>query len=277
MALERFMYNKMAVISVFVLLLLILVSVLAPLFTHQSPTAQNLMLTDSHPGPGHPLGTDSTGTDLFARDLYGGRVDLMIGFVDMVFVMVVGIITGGLAGYYGGWVDSVIMRVVDFMFNFPFFLVIIILSAIFNSTSIWLLIGIIGIVAWPTVTRMVRGLFLNLRESEFVLASRMAGAGPWRIILKHMMPNIMGVLVVTATFQMAGLIAAESALAVIGFGVKPPTASWGTVLSNALDYFTLKGEAWNWLPPALLITITILCINFIGDGLRDAFDPGFEK
>lgn len=277
MALERFMYNKMAVISVFVLLILVIVSLAAPLLTHWSPTLQDLTNTDLAPGHGHVLGTDNYGMDLFARNLYGGRNDLLIGVVDTVMVMGIGIVTGGLAGYYGGWVDAVFMRICDFMFNFPFLLLIIVLSSILNTTNVWLLILVIGITGWPTVTRFVRGLFLNLRDSEFVLGSKMAGAGPWRIIFKHMLPNVMGTLVVNATFIMANMIAAEAALAIIGFGVQPPAPSWGNVLQGSLDYFTLKTEPWAWLPPAMLITITILCINFIGDGLRDAFDPGFEK
>ncbi|WP_035462097.1 oligopeptide ABC transporter permease [Alicyclobacillus macrosporangiidus] len=277
LAFERFMYNKAAVVSVFVLLVIIFISIAAPLFTHLDPTHQYLMETDAPPGGLHVLGTDKNGFDLFSRDLYGGRNDLLIGFVDTLFVMAIGILLGGLAGYYGGWVDSLIMRFCDFMLNFPFFLLIIVLTSIFNSSGVWLLIVVIAVVFWPPTTRMVRGLFLNLRESEFVLAAKMAGASPWRIMFRHMLPNIMGTLVVNATFTMANLIAVEAALAVIGFGVQPPNPSWGNVLNDALDYFTLKTEPWVWLPPAALLTITILCINFIGDGLRDAFDPSFEK
>ena len=276
MAVERFMVNKAAMISTVVLLLIVLVSIGAPLITHVSPVHQFLMNTDSTPGPGHVLGTDQSGFDLFSRDLYGGRVDLVIGFVDTLIVMAIAMVLGGLAGYYGGWIDSLVMRVCDFMFNFPFLLLIIVLSAIFNTSSVWLLILVIGFTGWPGMTRLVRSLFLNLRESEFVLASRMAGAGAFRIIFRHMVPNVMGVMVVQATFAVAGFIAAEAALAVIGFGVKPPTPSWGDVLANSLGYFTLATEPYAWVPPAALITITILCINFIGDGLRDAFDPSFE-
>ncbi|MCL6454921.1 MAG: ABC transporter permease [Alicyclobacillus sp.] len=276
MALERFMYNKMAIASSVILLLIVIMSLAAPLLTHQSPTVQDLAHTDAPPGNGHLLGTDTSGMDLFARDLYGGRIDLLIGFMDMLIVMVISMVLGGVAGYYGGWVDSVVMRVCDFMFNFPFLLLIIILSAILNSTSVWVLIGVIGLTAWPGMTRLIRGLFLNLRDSEFVLASKMAGAGPMRIIFRHMIPSVMGTLVVQATFLFAGLIASEAALAVIGFGVTPPTPSWGDVLSNAMGYFQLATEPYAWVPPAALITITILCINFIGDGLRDAFDPSFQ-
>lgn len=277
LAMERFMVNKMAIISVIVLLLIVILSLAAPLLTHYNPNMQDLANTDAPPSALHLLGTNSQGMDYLARDLYGGQRDLLIGFSDTVFVMFIGMVLGGIAGYYGGWVDSLVMRICDFMFNFPFLLLIIILSSIFNTTGVWLLITVIGLTGWPGVTRLIRGLFLNLRESEFVLSAKMAGAGPWRIIFKHMIPTVMGTLVVNATFQMAYMISAEAALSVIGFGVQPPTPTWGNVLSGALDYFTLRTEPWAWLPPALLITTTILCINFIGDGLRDAFDPSFEK
>ncbi|WP_067618056.1 oligopeptide ABC transporter permease [Alicyclobacillus acidiphilus] len=277
LAVERFMKNKMAIASVVVLLIIVVLCFGAPLFTHWSPTIQDLANTDSPPSALHWLGTDDNGTDYWARDLYGGRVDLMIGFFDMVIVMLISIILGGLAGYYGGWVDSVIMRVVDFMFNFPFLLLVIVLQSILNNTSVPLLILIIGFTAWPAPTRMIRGLFMTLREAEYVTAARISGAGAWRIILRHMLPASLGPIVVNSTLLMAGMVGAEAALTLIGFGVKPPTASWGAVLNSSMDYFTLSTEPYAWVPPALFITLTILCINFIGDGLRDAFDPSFEK
>ncbi len=277
LAIERFMHNKLAVAGIIVILVIIFMCVCAPWLTHWNPAKLDIMNADSAPSAQHWLGTNSAGTDYWAADLYGGRADLLIGFVDMAFVMVIGIVLGGLSGYYGGWVDSLIMRVCDFMFNFPFLLLIIVITAVFNVSNIWLFILIIGLTGWPQVTRLVRGLFMGLRESEYVLAAKMAGSGAWRIIFKHMLPNSIGPLVVNATLLMATLISAEAALSVIGFGVIPPQPSWGNVLSAALDFLTLQTEPWAWVPPALFITITILCINFIGDGLRDAFDPSFEK
>ncbi|WP_245632933.1 oligopeptide ABC transporter permease [Alicyclobacillus kakegawensis] len=277
LAMERFMKNKMAVASVIVLLLIVAMSLAAPLLTHWNPRQVNLMIADQPPSAQHLLGTDDQGIDYLARDLYGGRADLLIGFVDMVFVMVIGIVLGGLAGYYGGWIDSIIMRFCDFMFNFPFILLIIVIVAVFNFSNIWLLICVIAFTSWPAIARLVRGLFLSLRESEYVLAAQTVGAGVWRIILKHMLPNSIGPLVVNATLLMSNLIGAEAALAIVGFGVKQPSPSWGNVLSGALNFLVLQSEPWAWIPPAFLITLTILCMNFIGDGLRDAFDPTFEK
>ncbi|WP_436663721.1 oligopeptide ABC transporter permease [Alicyclobacillus acidoterrestris] len=277
MAVNRFLHNRMAIGSVILLLIIVLLSLCAPLLTHWNPTTQDLMNVSQPPSAKHLLGTDNNGADLLSRDLYGGRIDLLIGFVDMIIVMGISVLLGGLAGYYGGWVDAVIMRVCDFMFNFPFILLIIVLESIINTTSVWLLVGVIGITGWPGPTRIIRSLFLSLRDAEFILAARIAGTGTWRIIVRHMLPASLGPIVVNATLQMAGLIGAEAALAVIGFGVKSTTPSWGNVLNSSMDYFTLSTEPWAWIPPALLITLTILCINFIGDGLRDAFDPTFEK
>ncbi|MCL6443991.1 MAG: ABC transporter permease [Alicyclobacillus sp.] len=277
LAMERFMHNRAAVGGIVMLILIILFSLSAPLLTHWNPSLQDLMNTDAPPSPQHILGTNSNGIDYFALDAYGGRIDLLIGFGDMIVIMFISIVLGGLAGYYGKWVDSLIMRAVDFMLNFPFLLLIIVLSSVINTSSTILLMAVIAFTGWAPVTRFVRGLFLNLRESEFVLASKMAGAGAWRIIFKHMLPNAMGPLVVNATFLVASLIGLEAALAIIGFGVPVTTPTWGNVLNGAQDYFTLKTEPWAWMPPAGLIFLTILSINFVGDGLRDAFDPSFEK
>ncbi|MBX6351875.1 MAG: ABC transporter permease [Thermoflavifilum sp.] len=277
LALERFLHNRAAVASLIILLLIILSAVFAPFITHASPTLQDLANTDSPPSALHPLGTDSNGTDYFARDLWGGRADLLVGFLGTASLLIISLVLGGLAGYYGKWVDAVVMRLVDFMMNFPTLLLIIVLMAILNTSSLWLLILVIALTAWPGMTRFIRGLFLNLREADYVLSAKMVGASTWRIIFKHMVPNIMGPLVVNATLTMANLIALEAALAVIGFGVQPPQPSWGNILNGAQDIFTLQFKPWAWIPPAGLISLTILCINFIGDGLRDAFDPSFER
>src|SRR5699024_6632979 len=277
MGLDRFMNNKAAVVSTVVLVLLVLMSLGAPLLTKWDPSASDLTISDLPPSSDHWLGTNNTGQDLFARNLYGGRVIFLIAFVDMIIIMGLGIILGGLAGYYGGKVDAIIMRFVDVMMNFPMLLLIIILSAFFSTDNVWVLISIIAITGWAGVTRFIRGIFLNLREQDYVLAAKISGSSVWRIIFKHFLPNSMGPIVVNATFLMATLIGLEAALSLIGFGVPPTTPSWGNILNSALDYFTLKNKTWAWLPQAGLIITTILCFNFIGDGLRDAFDPSFDK
>ncbi|MBX5436991.1 MAG: ABC transporter permease [Alicyclobacillaceae bacterium] len=277
LALERFLRNRAAVGSLVVLCLIVLASLCAPLLTHWDPSYQDLMNTDSPPvWPAHPLGTDANGIDYLARDLYGGRVDFLIGFVDMAVIMLISIVLGGLAGFYGGWVDAVIMRIVDFMMNFPFLLLIIVLQSLVPANTVWLLILVIAATGWANITRFMRGLFLNLREAEYVLAARIVGAGAWRIILRHMLPNVLGPLMVQATLLVANLIFTEAALAILGFDVPVTVPTWGNVLKGAQDFFVLQSEPWAWLPPAGLIFLTILCMNFISDGLRDAFDPCFD-
>lgn len=277
MAVNRFLSNKLAIISAIVLLMIIIACVGAPLFDHWTWKQLDFMNTDAPPSKLHLLGTNDEGADYLALNLYGGRIDLLIGLVDTSVLMFIGIVLGGLAGYYGGWVDSVVMRFCDLVLNFPFLLLIIIITAILNRTNVWMLIGAIAVIGWPPITRLVRSLFLTLRESEYVLAARMSGAGMWRIVIKHMLPNSIGPLIVNATLLMAGLIGTEGALSLIGFGIQPPQPSWGNILANVEDLLTMQTEPWAWIPAAVLITLTILCINFIGDGLRDAFDPNFER
>jgi peptide/nickel transport system permease protein len=277
MAVRRFFNNKLALISSVVLLLIILACIGAPLIDHWSWKQLDFMNTDSPPSAAHLLGTNDEGADYLSLNLYGGRIDLLIGFMDTALLMIIGIVLGGVAGYYGGWVDSVIMRICDLVLNFPFLLLIIIITAILNHSSVWLLIGVIAAVGWPPITRLVRSLFMSLRESEYVLAAKMSGAGMWRIIFKHLLPNSIGPLIVTSTLLIAGLIGTEAALSIIGFGIQPPQPSWGNILANVEDLLTMQTEPWAWIPAAVLITLTIICINFIGDGLRDAFDPNFER
>ncbi|MCL6627287.1 MAG: ABC transporter permease [Alicyclobacillus shizuokensis] len=256
--------------------LFVLVAIFAPVIAPYNPLSTEFPMNLS-PSSQHLFGTTTTGQDLFSQFVYGARTTLIVGVGAGLISTVIGLVFGVTAGYYGGWVDSVIMRFCDFMFNFPFILLIIVFVAVFNFSNIWLLICVIAFTSWPAIARLVRGLFLSLRESEYVLAAQTAGAGVWRIILKHMLPNSIGPLVVNATLLMSNLIGAEAALAIVGFGVKQPSPSWGNVLSGALNFLVLQSEPWAWIPPAFLITLTILCMNFIGDGLRDAFDPTFEK
>lgn len=277
LALRRFRHNKLAVISCVVLLVIVLACVFAPLLTHWGPVQLDFNNTDAAPSAQHILGTNGEGADYFAMNLYGGRADLLIGFVGTALILIIAIVLGGLAGYYGGWVDSIIMRSCDVILNFPFLLLVIVITAILQHTNVWLLIAVISATGWPPVTRFVRGLFLSMRESEFVLGAKIAGAGTWRIILKHLLPNSLGPLIVNATFLVALLIGAEAALSIIGFGVQPPQPSWGDILASSDDFMTMQATPWAWLPPVLAISVTVLCISFIGDGLRDAFDPSFEK
>ncbi|WP_019156076.1 oligopeptide ABC transporter permease [Robertmurraya massiliosenegalensis] len=272
-AIKRFMKNKLAVVSVFVLILIILVVVFAPLLTDQDPTKSNLTLIERPPSADHPLGNDSSGRDNLARLLYGGRVSLIVGFSAMVFTLVIGVVLGSIAGYYGGKVDNIIMRAADLMLMLPFLVLVLTVVAILQKVTIAIFVTVIALTSWPTLTRIIRGTFLTLREQEFILGAKAIGVSDLRIIFKHFIPNAVGPIVVNATLMMASYIIVESALSFIGFGIPQPTPSWGNMISEAQSLRILRNSPEAWIPPGLFILTTVLCINFIGDGLRDAFDP----
>lgn len=272
-ALRRFLKNKLAVVSVVVLIVIISAVICAPFLTDHSPTKTNLMLIERPPSDDHPLGTDSSGRDNLSRLLYGGRVSLIVGFSAMFFTLIIGVTLGSLAGYYGGKVDAIIMRLTDLMLMLPFLVLCLTIVAILEKVTIGIFVAIIALTSWPNLTRIIRGTYLKLREQEFIQGAKAIGASDLRIILKHFMPNAIGPIVVNATLMMATYIIIESALSFIGFGIPQPTPTWGNMISEAQSIRVLRNSPEAWLPPGLAILVTVLCINFIGDGLRDAFDP----
>jgi peptide/nickel transport system permease protein len=225
------------------------------------------------------MGTDALGRDLFTRILYGGRVSLTVGLMVVVISLFIGVPTGALAGYYGGTLDSILMRITDAFLSLPTLLVLILLSAILRevdaplmeSNSVLTIALVIGILSWMTFARLVRALFLTLRELDFVSASRALGGSDARIILRHILPNAVGPIIVEATLELAYAIIEESGLSFLGFGIQPPTPSWGNLLSNAQENFTKY--PWMAIFPGLMIFLAIISVNYIGDGFRDAFDP----
>jgi peptide/nickel transport system permease protein len=218
------------------------------------------------------LGTDSAGRDVLSRLLYAGRVSLSVGLVAVSIYVSIGIVLGGLAGYYGGWVDSVIMRVADMVLSFPSLIIIIVMVSLLGP-SIYNVMLVIGGLGWPPIARLVRGNFLSLRQQEFVVAAQAGGAKHRRIIFRHVLPNALAPVIVAASFGMAQAILLEAGLSFLGLGVQPPTPSWGNMLSDAQSVLVLRNMPWLWLPPGIMIAITVLSVNFIGDGLRDALDP----
>jgi peptide/nickel transport system permease protein len=266
---RRLSRNRMALAGGAIVLCMFVLALLAPLVA-RDPGAIDIARRLQSPSWSYPLGTDDLGRDVLARIFYGARISLLVGFVAVGISTLIGIVLGALAGYYGRWIDALIMRFVDIMLCFPSFFLILAVIA-FLEPSIWNIMIIIGLTSWMGVARLVRAEFLSLRERDFVLAARALGARDNRIIFRHILPNAMSPVLVSATLGVAGAILTESALSFLGIGVQPPTPSWGNMLIAGKQ--TL-GTAW-WLSafPGLAILVTVLGYNLLGEGIRDALDP----
>jgi peptide/nickel transport system permease protein len=274
---RRFFKHRLAGIAIAVLILLVLASALAS-FSRYSPTDQNPANSFQRSDAQHWFGTDELGRDIFTRILYGGRVSLTVGLFSTFLSILVGVVVGALAGYFGGWIDSVLMRITDAFLTFPTIFVLILLGAFLREqqlpllkNSVFVVIIIIAALSWMWPARLVRGLFLVLREREFVTATRALGGSDLRIIVRHILPNCIGPILVSGTLQMAAAIITESGLSYLGFGVQPPTPTWGSILATAQNQ--VFRAPWVAFYPGLMIFLTVMAINYIGDGLRDAFDP----
>lgn len=272
LAFRRFRKNKLALAGIVFLSFIVLVAIFADVIATHDPTASQLSKIEAKADGENWLGTDGSGRDNFSRLVYGARISLTVGFFAMLFTVLIGGTLGSIAGYYGGKIDSVIMRFTDIVLIFPFILLFMTIVAILERTTVPIFILVIAITSWPQVCRILRGTFLSIREKEYVLSARSIGCSDWRIIRKHFLPNAVGPIIVNATIVMATMIVAESALSFIGFGVPQPTPTWGNMLTEAQSVRLLRNNPEAWLPPGLCILLTVLSINFIGDGLRDAFD-----
>ncbi len=277
LVLRRFLKHRLAVLAVATLGLMIAGVVFAPLSSY-SPTEQKPAEYFRPPSAQHWFGTDELGRDIFTRILYGGQISLAVGLLSTLLTFTIGVIVGALAGYYGGWLDNLLMRLTDAFLTFPTIFVLILLGAFLRDQPIpWLknsvlvVIVIIAALSWMWPARLVRGLFLVLRERDFVAASRALGADDLRLIFFHILPNCIGPILVNATLQMAFAIITESGLSYLGFGVQPPTPTWGNILETAQKQ--VFRAPWLAVFPGLMIFITVMSINYIGDGLRDALDP----
>ncbi|HEY4551659.1 MAG TPA: oligopeptide ABC transporter permease [Bacillaceae bacterium] len=273
---RKFMKNKLAVIGAIVLLVIIMLALLAPWIAPYDPGKTSMADKLTAPGKEYWLGTDRFGRDILSRLLYGGRISLMVGFASVAGALVIGTTIGALAGYYGGIIDAILMRFVDIVISIPTLFLLITIVTIFEP-SIDKLIIIFAVTSWTGTARLVRGEFLTLRTREFVLASRTIGTRPTKIIFSHILPNAMGPIIVAATLLIGGVILSEAALSYLGLGIQPPTPSWGNMLQDAQNFTVLIKAPWYPTFPGLLILITVLCFNFVGDGLRDALDPKGEQ
>ncbi len=267
---KRFSKNRLAVIGAVTVLLLITVSLFAPFIAPYDPTAINVHDVLSPPSETHLLGTDELGRDVFSRIIWGSRVSLKVGFVAVGIAIIIGIVIGALAGFYGGKIDAILMRFVDIMLAFPTFFLILAVIAILEP-SIFTIMVVIGITSWMDVARLVRAEFLTLKERDFVGAARAIGVTDARLIFRHILPNALSPVFVAATFGVAGAILIESGLSFLGLGVQPPDPSWGNILTAGKD--NIEVAWWLSLYPGLAILITVLSYNLVGEGLRDALDP----
>lgn len=272
MALRRFVRHRAALISVVVLLVILILAAGADLIAQHDPNATDLLAASSGPSGDHWLGTDSTGRDVFSRLLHAGRTSLGVGVLAAALAVALGIVLGSVAGVFGGWVDGLIMRLADIFLSFPVLVVMIVLAGVLGPSVPTMIIAI-GIFQWPICGRLVRASALSVRELEFVLASQATGARRWWVITRHILPAVMAPIVVAGTLAVAASIGLEATLSFLGLGIQPPTASWGNMLNDAQSLTVIRTQPWLWLPPGLAVAVTVLAVNFIGDGLRDALDP----
>jgi peptide/nickel transport system permease protein len=271
MAFERFRAHRPAVAGVFVLGTLAFLSAAAPLVSPYDPDKIALLLIYDPPSLAHPFGTDDLGRDLATRILYGGRVSLAIGLLAVTVAVSIGTLVGVIAGYYGRWIDSLLMRFVDMMYSFPRLFLLILFGVFFKGMTIGVIVLVLGVLSWMTTSRLVRASFLSLKHREFVEAARCVGARDRRIIVRHILPNSIAPIIVAATLGVAAAIIAESTLSFLGLGIQPPTSSWGNMLNHATT--DMDKAPWIAIFPGLFIFLAVVSINFIGDGLRDALDP----
>jgi peptide/nickel transport system permease protein len=284
-ALRRYLKHRMAVFGTLLMALVLLFVLVGPLFfTEDYANKTKILDKFKPPSAEHPLGTDQVGRDILARVIYGGQISIAIAVVSVVISIIVGTVVGLLAGYFGGWVDGILMRLVEALLAIPALFLLLMLSnslsrstatvSIFGrelSVTVVVIVLIIGLTSWMALSRIVRALVLSLKEQEFVVAAQSIGARDGLIIRSHILPNVIAPVIVSATLGVGAAIITEAYLSFLGFGVLPPTATWGNILTRAQDQ--LDKVWWMWMAPGFFIVITVLAINFIGDGLRDALDP----
>ena len=271
-AIRRFLRHRPAIVGTFILVTIIAGAIFAPFIAPQNPTKTNLQIVDQPPTAQHWLGGDRSGRDVWSRVVYGTRVSLVVGFGAVGLYVLIGTLLGLISGFAGGAIDQLLMRLTDTVLSIPTLLLVIAFASVVGP-SLYSVIAAIGLLGWPGTARIVRGQVLSLREAEFVMAARALGARSRYIVVRHLLPNIFGPLTVVATFGVASAILLEAALSFLGLGVQPPTPSLGDMINQARAPSVLHDIPWLWIPPGIVIAVTVLAVNFVGDGLRDALDP----
>ena len=268
---RRFARHKLAVVSLFVLIILLVMAVFAPLIAPYSPTEPSFAFSQP-PSAEHILGTDKVSRDMFSRILYAMRSSLLVGFLATLISTVIGVVLGLVSGYFGGWIDRIVMSFTDMVMSFPYILLVLVAAAIFQP-GMWTIILVLGFVDWPGVCRLVRGNVLSLRETNFVKSDITAGMPRRYVLFREILPNTIAPVLVYATSVFAISILDEAALSFLGQGVQLPTPSLGNLLGDAQSLTTLTNQPWMWVPAGVVIILLVMCINFVGDALRDAIDP----
>ena len=271
---RRLKMNKLAMAGLFTIIILVILAIFGPYLSKFSYSDQNLVMTNQPPSATYWFGTDELGRDLFTRIWYGARISLLIGIVTSFITLVIGVLYGGIAGLAGGKVDDVMMRIVEILWAIPFLLYVILLMVVMGSGLKTIFIAL-GAVYWMGMARIVRGEILSLKEREYVLAARLLGASPWRILMYHLIPNAMGPIIIQMTLAIPEAIFTEAFLSFLGLGVSAPMASWGVLASEGMA--GIRSFPWQIFFPAFFITVTMSSFNFLGDGLRDALDPRMRK
>jgi peptide/nickel transport system permease protein len=288
---RRFVRHKGAMVGLFILIGIILfIMVGSFVFSEADANRTNTGIRLQPPSAEHPFGTDRIGRDILARTIYGGQISLLIGLLAVIVEVSVGTTVGALAGYYGGWVDAILMRITEAMLSIPSLLLLLVMAKFFGSKipdvellgrsfsgSVVVIVLIIGLTSWMGLARIVRSNVLALKETDFILAARALGLPNRRIIMAHILPNTLASIIVALTLGVATAILAEAYVSFLGLGVQAPTASWGNILTEAQEFQIIKDAPWYWFFPSALILLTVLSINFVGDGLRDALDPRSDK
>jgi ABC-type dipeptide/oligopeptide/nickel transport system permease subunit len=271
---NRLKRNRAAVISLVFIIALSFVTFFAPLLGLPSPDAQDLGAMNQEPSLQHLFGTDELGRDMVSRLLYGGQVSLLVSLAVQILTALIGTVLGLMAGYYGGRVDTAIMRLVDTIYAFPPFLFAVFMAAILPP-SVWSIVLVLTVVGWPWNARVTRAMVLSLKETDFVTAARVTGANSWRIMLRHILPNSLSPLIIGFSIGIAGTIMAESGLSFLGIGIRPPTPSWGGMIEKGRMFLRVYPHLAIF--PSVALALTVLAFNFLGDGLRDALDPRLRK
>lgn len=269
---HRFSRHKLALTAVFVFALEVLLVTFLPVFMDLDPFSIGGNGFNTPPGDGSMLGTDDVGRDLFARLVFGGRNSLMVGVTATIVSIIVGLPLGLLAGYYRGAFEMVVMRLADIFMSFPLVVLILVIVAVFGSST-GILVFVIGITGWPQVAKLIYGNVLSVRNKEYVESAKAMGASDLTVLIKYVLPNSIAPLWVQIAFTISKAIITESALSFLGSGIQPPTPSWGNIMYAAQSIVVLSQRSWAWMPAGFCLIITIVCINFIGEGIRDALDP----